>query len=92
VITNIKLHEKLLKLAAVVVKSVDNERLRIRVINSAQILAIIKKAVLRDEEACKLYLKFRHSSILHFTFAMAEVGLINGHFSESIAKKPGNKI
>lgn len=73
--TSIKLHEVALKLASIVVKNLENERLRNRVVNAAQILAIIRKSVPREEDACELYLKFRNSTIIVFTFAMAEVCL-----------------
>lgn len=77
VMTNLQLHENLMSLAAVVSKSIDNEKLQKRVLNAAQILAIIRLAVPRDEDACELYLRFRHSTILAFAFAMSEVRSTN---------------
>jgi hypothetical protein len=73
VVTSLQLHEQIMSLAAIVSKSIENEKLRKRVLNAAQILAIIRLAVPRDEDACELYLRFRHSTILAFAFAMSEV-------------------
>lgn len=54
-------------------KEMNNEKLRVRVRNAGQILAIVRLTSPRDEEACELFLRFRNSTIHLFAFAMAEV-------------------
>ncbi|KAI6229085.1 Neuroblastoma-amplified sequence [Aphelenchoides fujianensis] len=69
---DLKLHGRVLSLAQVVVEGVQNERLAQRVQNAIKIMNIVRRAIPRDEEACEMYLRNRHSTLLDFAFAIAE--------------------